>query len=61
MGKAKQPKKDNPESLKEAGNRAFANHKFEEALQCYSDAIKLQENHIYFANRKFGQIGTAYL
>ena len=53
MGK-KKPAKSNPDSLKEAGNKAFANKNYEEAVKQYTMAIEItleKPNHIYFANR----------
>ena len=56
MGK-KKPKGANfndPESLKEAGNKAFLGNNFDEALNFYTKAIDLTQekpNHIYFCNR----------
>jgi tetratricopeptide (TPR) repeat protein len=40
--------------LKEAGNKAFANKNFEDAVRQYTMAIEItieKPNHIYFANR----------
>ena len=54
MGKKKPANKNNPDSLKEAGNKAFMNGKFDEAIKNYTMAIELTKdkpNHIYFANR----------
>ena len=55
MGK-KKPKADtnNPEAIKELGNKSFALEKYQEAIDHYSKAIKLTEdkpNHVYYANR----------
>ena len=53
MGKKKQTK-NNPDSLKEAGNKAFMNKNYEEAVKQYTMAIEItldKPNHIYFANR----------
>ncbi|CAB9523928.1 Stress-induced-phosphoprotein 1 [Seminavis robusta] len=41
-----------PEELKELGNKAFANQKYDEAIKLYTDAIKLDgNNHVFFSNR----------
>ena len=53
MGK-KKVSKTNPDALKEAGNKAFCQGSFEEALKLFTQAIELTEenpNHIFFANR----------
>ena len=47
---------NNAESLKEAGNRAFADQDYREACRKYTEAIMLaakngKPNHVYFANR----------
>lgn len=44
---------NNPESLKEAGNRAFANGSFEQSVKLYTQAIdRLQTpSHLYLSNR----------
>lgn len=44
----------NPESIKEAGNKAFLAKDYEEAVKQYTMAIEITletPNHIYFANR----------
>lgn len=54
MGKKKAVDAKNPDSLKEAGNKAFGQRNFEEAVKMYTMAIELAQespNHIYFANR----------
>jgi tetratricopeptide (TPR) repeat protein len=54
MPKKKAVNKTNPEALKEAGNKAFANGNYGEAVKQYTMAIEIsieQPNHIYFANR----------
>jgi small glutamine-rich tetratricopeptide repeat-containing protein alpha len=54
MGKKKTINKNNPDALKEAGNKAFSNRNFEEAAKQYTMAIEITldaPNHIYFANR----------
>ena len=51
MGK-KKVSKQNPDALKEAGNKAFGLGSFEEAIKFYTQAIELApEGHIYWANR----------
>ncbi len=49
----KKTSKCNPELLKEAGNKAFTNGSFEEALKLYTQAIDRLENpsHLYLTNR----------
>jgi tetratricopeptide (TPR) repeat protein len=54
MGKKKPNIKNNPDALKDAGNKQFASGNFEEAVKQYTMAIEItieQPNHIYFANR----------
>lgn len=55
MGKKKSAVKlNNADSLKEAGNKAFAIKNYEEAVKQYTMAIEITleaPNHIYFANR----------
>jgi tetratricopeptide (TPR) repeat protein len=51
MGKKKTVSKTNPESIKEAGNKAFGLGSFEEAIKLYTQAIELQASHIYYSNR----------
>lgn len=54
MPKKKVINKNNPEALKEAGNKAFAARNFSEAIKQYTMAIEItleQPNHVYFANR----------
>jgi Tetratricopeptide repeat len=37
------------------GNKAFADKKFNDAIQHYTDAIKMDpSNHVYFSNRRYG-------
>lgn len=50
MGK-KNVKRSDPESLKNAGNKAFQIQKYEEALKHFTDAIELSPTSIYYANR----------
>ena len=52
MGKNKQ--NQDPESLKEAGNKAYSENKHQEACDLYTQAIeKDATNHIFFANSKW--------
>ena len=51
MGKKKAINKNNPEALKEAGNKAYQARNFLEAIKLYTSAIELSQNHIYYANR----------
>ena len=54
MGKKKTVNKNDPNSLKEAGNKLFATGNYEEAVKQYTLAIEItieQPNHIFFANR----------
>ena len=54
MGKKGGVNKSNPDSLKEAGNKAFMNKNYPEAVKQYTLAIEITletPNHIYFANR----------
>ena len=53
MGK-KKAKGGSADDIKDLGNKAFQNGKFEEALGHYTEAIEMTSenpNHIYFANR----------
>ena len=48
-----------PESIKEAGNKAFMAKNFDEAIKCYTVAIEItleQPNHVYYANRANAQL-----
>ena len=59
MGKKKPVKTNDPDALKEAGNKAFAQKNYSEAVKQYTMAIEISQespNHIYFAN-----IANAYL
>lgn len=50
----KKVNKNNPDALKEAGNKAFACGNFQEAIKQYTMAIEItieQPNHIFYANR----------
>lgn len=54
MPKKKTINKNNPEALKEAGNKAFAAGNFNDAIKQYSMAIEItleQPNHVFYANR----------
>ena len=54
MGKKKTSNSNNPDALKEQGNKAFANKNYQEAIKQYTMAIEItleKPNHIYFANR----------
>ena len=54
MPKKKTINKNNPEALKEQGNKDFAQGNFKEAVNHYTMAIEItleKPNHIYFANR----------
>jgi len=53
-GKKKQPNKNDPEAIKEAGNKAFMARNFQEAIKQYTLAIEVASDSpspIYFANR----------
>ena len=55
MGK-KKPKAttQNPEAIKELGNKAFLAKNYQQAIEHYTKAIELTQenpNHVYFANR----------
>ncbi|KAM3129307.1 hypothetical protein pb186bvf_018594 [Paramecium bursaria] len=43
------------EKLKESGNEYFKNQQLHEAIRCYSEAISIHEDSIYYSNR-----GTVY-
>jgi len=46
------------EAFKEKGNRAFGEKKFDEAINFYSEAIKIDaRNHVYFSNRSAAYMG----
>ena len=52
--KAKTANKDDPEFVKEQGNKAFQAQKYDEAVYYYTNAIDLSKdspNHVYYANR----------
>ena len=51
--------KNDPDALKDAGNKAFANKNFEEAIKQYTLAIEItldKPNHIFYANRANAQL-----
>lgn len=49
-----------PEELKELGNKAFADQKYDEAIKLYGEAIKLDpSNHVFFSNRAASHGGKA--
>ena len=51
--------RNDPEAMKEAGNQAYVDKRFDEAIKCYSRAIALtldKPNHVYFANRANTQL-----
>jgi len=46
------------EAFKEKGNRAFGEKKYDEAINFYSEAIKIDNrNHVYFSNRSAAYMG----
>jgi len=46
------------EAFKEKGNRAFSEKKFDEAINFYTEAIKIDSrNHVYFSNRSAAYMG----
>jgi len=46
------------EEFKEAGNKAFSAKNYDEAIKCYTDAIKLDKtNHVFFSNRSASYAG----
>ena len=54
MGKKKGVNKNNPDALKAAGNKAFDQKNYTEAVKQYTLAIEItldNPNHIYYANR----------
>jgi len=54
MGKKKAVNKNNPDALKQAGNKAFDLKQYEEAVSQYTMAIEItldNPNHVYYANR----------
>ena len=53
-----------PESLKEAGNKAFAKKELKKAVDYFTQAIELtteKPSHIYFANRAFAYLQMGLL
>lgn len=54
MGKKKVQNKNDPEAIKEAGNKAFMAKNFNEAIKLYTVAIEItldNSSPIYYANR----------
>jgi len=54
MGKKKVQNKNDPEAIKEAGNKAFMAKNFNEAIKLYTVAIEItldKPSPIYYANR----------
>jgi len=46
------------EAFKEKGNRAFGEKRFDEAINFYTEAIKIDNrNHVYFSNRSAAYMG----
>jgi len=46
------------EAFKEKGNRAFGEKRYDEAINMYSEAIKIDSrNHVYFSNRSAAYMG----
>jgi len=46
------------EAFKEKGNRAFGEKKYDEAINFYTEAIKIDaRNHVYFSNRSAAYMG----
>jgi len=46
------------EAFKEKGNRAFSEKRFDEAINFYTEAIKIDSrNHVYFSNRSAAYMG----
>lgn len=55
----KEVNKNDPEAIKEAGNKAFMAKNFDEAIKCYTVAIEItleKPNHVYYANRANAQL-----
>jgi stress-induced-phosphoprotein 1 len=53
MGKNKPVDESNPETLKQAGNKAYLAREFEKAVMYFTKAIEINpKNHIYYANSK---------
>lgn len=50
MGK-KKTNKQNPDALKEEGNKAFGNGSFKLAVDLYTQALDLKQSHVYYSNR----------
>ena len=52
----------NAESLKNEGNRLFQKKKFDQAIECYTQAIEASmqsPSHIYYANRAFAYLSKS--
>ena len=57
--KKNQTNKNDPDAIKDAGNKAFMAKNYDEAIKCYTVAIEItleKPNHIYFANRANAQL-----
>ena len=60
MGKKKAAKGgNNPDALKDAGNKAFLGKNYDEAIKLYTQAIEMSSgspSHIYYSNRGNAQL-----
>lgn len=55
----KEVNKNDPDAIKEAGNKAFMAKNFDEAIKCYTIAIEItleKPNHVFYANRANAQL-----